>query len=145
MLYHRLFNYTSIQSENFHDACILGGVWLRRRGLRTDLAGGGFGQFEWTCMMALLLQKDDCKRKPVFPKGYSSYQLFRATLQFIAASNLCLEPLNTGSESLKLADQKGPVFFDGARGLNILFKMTEWSYRLVTAFQSTRPLTLRKA
>lgn len=84
--------------------------------------------------MALLLGKDDCKRKPVFPKGYNSYQLFKATLQFIAASNLCLEPLITGSESLEPVDQKGPVFFDGARGLNILFKMTEWSYRMVIAF-----------
>lgn len=96
-------------------------------------------------MMALLLQKDDRKRKPVFPKGCNGYQLFRATLQFIAASNLCLEPLNTGSEKLELVDQKGPVFFDGARGLNILFKMTEWSYKLVNALQSMRPLTLRNA
>ena len=89
--------------------------------------------------MALLLRKDGCKRKPVFPIGYSSFQLFKATLQFIATSNLCLEPLITGSESLELIDQMGPVFFDGERGLNILFKMTEWSYKLVIASPNYEP------
>lgn len=84
--------------------------------------------------MALLLRKDDCKRKPVFPIGYNSYQLFKATLHFIASSNLCLQPLVTGSESLETVAQKGPVFFDDERGLNILFKMTEWSYKMVIAF-----------
>lgn len=129
--YHRLFDRASIHSEAFKDACILGGVWLRGRGLNTDLASGGFGQFEWTCVTALLLRKDGCKRKPPFPVGYSSFQLFKATLQFIAASNLCSDPLITGSESLESINQMGPVFFDSERGLNILFKMTEWSYKIV--------------
>ena len=141
--YHRLFDHTTTQTEAFKDACVLGGIWLRRRGLRTGLPSGGFGQFEWACMMALLLRKGACKNKPDLPKGYDSYQLFRATLQFIASSNLCLEPLIIGFESLEFIDQKGPVFFDGIRGLNILFKMTEWSYRMVFATQSMKPPTLR--
>ena len=144
MSYHRLFDYTSTHSEAFTDACTLGGVWVRGRGLNTDLASGGFGQFEWTCMLALLMRKDDCKRKAVLPKGYNSYQLFKATLQFIAASNLCLEPLITGSESLEPIDQKGPVFFDSERGLNILFKMTEWSYKTVIAFVNYRATDTKK-
>jgi U3 small nucleolar RNA-associated protein 22 len=144
MAYQRLLNYTSTQSEAYQDACILGGVWLRRRGLRTELAAGGFGQFEWACMMALLLRKDDSGKKPLFSKGYNSYQLFKATLHFIAASDLCLEPLIMGCESLELVDQKGPVFFDGAQGFNILFKMTDWSYRLVNSvpkYEATYSLT----
>lgn len=86
--------------------------------------------------MALLLRKDCCKRKPVFPKGYNSFQLFKATLQFIAASNLCSEPFITGSESLGPMNQIGPMFFDGERGFNILYKMTEWSYKIVIALAS---------
>lgn len=141
--YHQLFNFTISHSKAFKDACILGGEWLRGRSLNTDLAGGGFGQFEWTCMMALLLQKDDSRRKPVFPEGYNSYQLFKATLQFVAASDLCLEPLIIGTGSPEPADSKGPVFFDGVRGLNILFKMTEWSYKTVMTFPDYKLLMLR--
>lgn len=87
-------------------------------------------------MMALLLQRDGCKRKPVFPIGYSSFQLFKAVLQFIAASNLCIEPLITGTEILEPIHQMRPVFYDGERGFNILFKMTVWSYKTVIAFQN---------
>ena len=94
-------------------------------------------------MMALLLRKDCCKGKPVFPAGYSSFQLFKATLQFIAASNLCSEPFITGSASLGPINQIGPMFFDGERGLNILFKMTEWSYKMVIASSSHYLLMLR--
>lgn len=131
--YLRLFGDKSLKSEAFKDGCVLGGIWLRRRGLQSGLTSGGFGQFEWNCLMTLLLRKDESKSKPVFPKGYSSYQLFKATLQFIAASNLSKEPLIIGFESLELVDQTGPVFFDGEQGLNVLYKMTEWSYKLVNA------------
>lgn len=127
----------SVESQAFKDACILGGVWLRRRGLRSGLASGGFGQFEWTCLVALLLRKDDFKRKPVISRGYSSHQLFKATLQYIATSDLYSKPLVTNAENIGPVDQKGPVFFDRLRSLNILFKMTEWSYNLVAVFQHT--------
>lgn len=68
---------------------------------------------------------------PLLSSGYSSYQLFKATLQFLATNDLTAFPLVLRSTDFKLASTDYPVFFDGAWGLNILFKMSPWSYKLV--------------
>lgn len=129
--YLKFLHQTSVTSGAFRDACLLGSIWLRQRGFRTHLAGGGFGQFEWACTIALLFQKIDRKEKPVLSKSYNSFQLFKATLQFLAAKDLILDPLIIHFNDMSLVQQKTPMFFDGVRGLNILFKMTAWSYNLV--------------
>ena len=123
---------TSTRVDTFGDACRLGSVWLRQRRLGTSLGSGGFGEFEWASLVALLLHGggglDD---KPVLSKGYSSLQLFKATLQYLAAKDLVKNRVLIWATGSECGNGTGPVLYDGQRGLNVLFKMTDWSYRTV--------------
>lgn len=131
LLYLDLLDSAFVYSDAFGDACSLGSIWLQNRGLGTDLADGGFGQFEWACIIAILLRGGGVGGRPILSKGLDSYQLFKATLQYLAATDLTLNPFIVHSNDSELSDYKRPLFFDGERGLNILFKMTPWSYEMV--------------
>lgn len=117
---------SSMQSDGFSDACQLGSVWLRQRGL-----GPEFGPFEWACTMALLMQGGGTKGKPILSRGYDSYQLFKATLQYLSLRDMVASPVFVHSDNITLIDHEGPMLFDGKRGMNVLFKMTPWSYATV--------------
>lgn len=118
--------------DAYRDACVLGRIWLRQHAFSGRIRSGGFGNFEWAVMIALLLQGGGPKDTPAFSPGYSSYQLFKATLQYIATRDLTKSPIFIGREKVELPKSDGiPVLFDIDRSLNILFKMTPWSYRLL--------------
>lgn len=125
--YSKFLHAASMQSDSFADACILGSVWIRQRALWR----GGFGPFEWACTMALLMQGGGHVGRPVLLRGYSSYQLFKATLQYLAAKDLVTSPVSIQSDGDEIFTSDHPTMYDGARGLNILFKMTPWSYALL--------------
>ncbi|KAL8705543.1 MAG: hypothetical protein Q9201_001360 [Fulgogasparrea decipioides] len=118
-----------VQSSAFQDASMLGTVWLHQRGLGSAIGKGGFGQFEWVSIMSTLLRGGGPAGRPVLSSGYSSYQLFKATLQYLSTTDLITKPMIIQPTSFKLMHTGRPVFFDGARGLNLLFKMSSWSYR----------------
>lgn len=131
LAYLKLLHSIAAEADGFKEACVLGGVWLRQRNLSTDLSGGGFGSFEWACMMALLLQGGGTKGRPILSKGYSGYHMFKVTLHFLAQVDLITSPLCVRGQSVQFSRQNAPVLFDGAHGLNILFKMTPWSYAML--------------
>ena len=131
----------SLQADGFTDACVLGSVWLRQRGLRTGLAGGGFGSFEWASTMALLLHGGGPKGRPILSKAYNSHQLFKAMLQYLSLKDLVTGPVAIPSDIVNLDGYDQPLLFDGARGLNILFKMSPWSYAVLRD-EATRTLKL---
>lgn len=81
--------------------------------------------------MAILLGGGRPKGLPVLSKGYNSYQLFKATLQYLAATDLISKPFLVDSDEIGVKNNKYPLFFDGKRGLNILFKMSRWAYEKV--------------
>ncbi|RAH53857.1 pre-rRNA processing protein Utp22 [Aspergillus piperis CBS 112811] len=124
--YHKFLYNAARNCESFKDACILGRTWLRQRGLGSSPFKGGFGGFEWTVLMALLFEGGGPNGKPVLLKSYSSYQLFKATLQFIAGRDLAI-PLLFSATDISFPDGT-PVLYDGKRGLNVLYKMAPWSY-----------------
>jgi U3 small nucleolar RNA-associated protein 22 len=127
--YLKLLHAASVKSDAFRDACILGRVWLRQRGFGTRIQKGGFGNFEWAATIALLLQPNTKTGASVLSTGYSSYQLFKGTLQFLARHDLCKNPYVLDAQDV--APPKvdlAPMFFDGARNLNMLYKMSPWSY-----------------
>jgi U3 small nucleolar RNA-associated protein 22 len=128
--YLKLLHATASKADAFRDACILGRVWLKQRGLGSRLRKGGFGNFEWATLMALLLQPDTGIGGQALSPGYSSYQLFKATLQFLARHDLSKKPFMIQALNVTIPkNETVPIFFDGARGHNILFKMTQWSYK----------------
>lgn len=81
--------------------------------------------------MALLLRGGSPKGLPVLSKGYNKYQLFKATLQYLAATDLISKPLLVDADEICVKNNEYPLFFDGKRGLNILFKMSRWAYEKV--------------
>ena len=129
--YGKLMQETSIQSESFRDACNLGNVWLRQRGFDTGVREGGFGPFEWACLLSLLMHGGGIKGKAILSKGYSSLQIFRATLQFLSTRDLISSPLLLNTSQANVAQSSSPMVFDGSQGLNILFRMSTCSYALV--------------
>lgn len=116
----------------FRDACKLGRLWLYQRGFASSTAKGGFGHFEWAMLMAVLLKGGSPQGSRVLLPGYSSYQLFKATLQYIHANDLTAGKLlfNESSSKYEVNDINTgvPVVLDRTTKLNVLFNMSTWSY-----------------
>ncbi|KAJ5306636.1 hypothetical protein N7508_005651 [Penicillium antarcticum] len=124
-LYHKSLYSASKKCESLSDACILGRTWLQQRGFHAPFQNGGFGGFEWTALLSLLFEAGGPSGQPVLLPSYSCYQIFKATIQFLAGRDLT-NPLFFGQE---VPVPSGvPVVFDGRSGLNILYKMSPWSY-----------------
>lgn len=115
----------------FRDACILGRIWLRQRGFTSDVEFGGFGNFEWSALMAYLLKVTGAMGGSILGGGYSNYQLFKATLQFLSTRDLSKDPLFLNGSGEKIDGCEIPVLMDAELGLNLLFKMSPWSYNMV--------------
>ncbi|KAF2033311.1 Nrap protein [Setomelanomma holmii] len=127
--YLKLLHATASKTDAFKDACILGRIWLKQRGLGSRMRKGGFGNFEWAVVMALLLQPNAGVGTQALSPGYSSYQLFKATLQFLVRHDLSKKPFTFQAHGITIPkNEVGPVLFDGPRGQNVLFKMTHWSH-----------------
>ena len=127
LAYLKVLHASTLQSDGFSNACQLGSVWLRQRGL-----GREFGPFEWACAMALLMQGGGRRGKPILSRGYDSHQLFKAMLQYLALRDMVASPVFVHSDKFPLVGLDSPMLFDGKRGMNILFKMTPWSYATLT-------------
>lgn len=131
--YLKLLHATASSCPAFRDVCLLGSTWLGQRGFGANIAAGGFGNFEWSALIALLLQSGGPGGKAVLSEGYSSYQLFKAILQLFASKDLSKQVFVVGGEQgavMPLGDGS-PMVWDGVRQHNLLFKMPPWSYRLL--------------
>lgn len=127
--YLKLLHGTASRAEAFKDACILGRIWLKQRGFGGEMRKGGFGNFEWAAIMALLLQPNAGTGAQSVSSGFSSYQLFKSTLQFLSRGDLMKKPFIFQAQNITIPKaEAAPVVFDGPRGQNVLFKMTPWSY-----------------
>lgn len=126
--YLKLLHGAATTCEAFRDACLLGNTWLRQRGLGSDISDGGFGNFEWSALIALLLQGGGPNGKPMLGEGYSSYQVFKATLQLLAMRDLSEQILVVGDGDAKPVGEGLPVVWDAARAHNVLYKATAWAY-----------------
>lgn len=124
--YHKYLHSASQKCESFRDACILGRTWLQQRGFQTSFQNGGFGGFEWAALISLLFEGGGPSGQPILLQSYSSYQIFKATMQFLAGRDLT-HPLLLFVNDFAVPNE-GPILYDGRRGLNLLYKMTPWSY-----------------
>lgn len=131
--YLKLLTLARTECAAFADACVLGRIWLQQRGFSGDASRGGFGHFEWSAMVALLLQTGGRSGGAALSSSLSSTELFKAAVQFLASTDFVKKPFlfksyAPGAEAVKEA---GPVMFDPARELNIVYKMTPWSAALL--------------
>ncbi|OAX81037.1 hypothetical protein ACJ72_04623 [Emergomyces africanus] len=131
----------SVQCTAYRDACILGRIWLQQRGFGTPFPQGGFGHFEWATLIALLLEGGGPNGKPLLSPSYSSYQIFKATIQFLSGRNLIQPFMLHATAFSKIPPSDVPVFFDGKRGINILYKMSPWSFDHLLSISPQIPLS----
>ena len=131
-LYHKYLHSAAQKCDSFRDACVLGRTWLKQRGFGSRYQAGGFGGFEWSAVMALLFDGGGPDGKPILSKSYSSYQLFKATMQFLARKDLIKPALFFSTETPETEfAHGGPTLYDGKRGTNLLYKMAAWSYAIL--------------
>ena len=81
--------------------------------------------------MSYLMKAGGAKGANVLAAGFSNYQLFKATLQFISSRDLRKDPLIFNAQSNSLPPTDLPILMDAEHGVNLLFKMTPWSYNMV--------------
>ncbi|KAK9370816.1 Nrap protein [Lipomyces kononenkoae] len=118
--------------DRFKDAMKLGEIWLRQRGFDSSVAGGGFGPWEWGVLMATLLQGGGARGSRILSNGFSNYQLFKATLNYMASNDFTENPVNISKEPLAFdmgAFGGGPVLVNNDINLNVLYRMSVPSYR----------------
>ena len=123
----QLLEQTVSKVDHFRDACLLGAAWLKQRGFSSACADGGFGLDEWAAVCALLLQSGGNQGRPLFSPRYSAIQLFKAMLQVFSGRDM-FDPLVLRG-TIKLSSSKQPAVYDAETGVNLLYKMTPWSYR----------------
>lgn len=109
------------------------------------MSKGGIGHFEWATLTALLLKGGGVRGHSVLSPGYSSYQMFKAVMQFISSTDLAAQPLIYDCPEFMSTKSDVPIVYDGHRGHNILYKMTEWSYRLLRDEAKTSLAMLNEA
>lgn len=136
--YYLKYLYTNKKSaEAFKDACTLGRLWLQQRGFGSSLNHGGFGHFEFAMLLAALLHGGGVSGSKTLLHGFSSYQLFKGAVKYLASTDLCAgylsftTDLGESSQPSKYHPDAGfntPTIFDKNVKLNILWKMTKSSY-----------------
>lgn len=152
--YYLKYLYTTKKAtEAFRDACVLGRLWLQQRGLGSSINAGGFGHFEFAILMSALLAGGGENGNRILLHGFSSYQLFKATIKYIASVDLASGYLsfssligeNVVSKYNKNAGLNVPTIFDKNVKLNILWKMTKFSYEVLQKHASETLILLNDA
>ncbi|GMM36468.1 rRNA-processing protein [Saccharomycopsis crataegensis] len=138
--YLKLLYKTKKQVENFHDACVLGRLWLLQRGFKSgSFSHGGFGHFEFAVLMALLLKGGGLDGNKILLSGFSSYQLFKGTVKYLATVDIAEHGYLSFHSNESIANHVKystdgfhvPAIFDKTTKLNILWKMSIASYQLI--------------
>ncbi|PNS21257.1 hypothetical protein CAC42_1036 [Sphaceloma murrayae] len=126
--YLKLIHAAGSTCDDFKDAALLIRLWLGLRGFSSTVQRGGFGNFESTALLASLITSG------TVPARYTTYQLFKATLQYLATKDASKEPIIIGvcTSDLELVPDI-PQMIDGPRCHNLLYKMTASSYKLLRA------------
>ncbi|GME91876.1 unnamed protein product [Ambrosiozyma monospora] len=127
-------------AEAFRDAAMLGKLWLKQKGFSSHFNEGGFGHFEFATLMAALLEGGGENGNKILLHGFSSYQLFKGTIKYLATQDLCNDGYLSFSFSLdkfaayKKNGFKVPTIFDKYTKINILWKMSASSYELLKKY-----------
>ncbi|KAF2858533.1 Nrap protein, partial [Piedraia hortae CBS 480.64] len=126
--YLKLLHKIVASCDAFRPACLLGSTWLKQRGFTSNVAHGGFGNFEWSVLIALLLTGGGPGDRLILSPSHSSYQIFKAVLQILAKKDASKQVIFASGGVVPPKVDGLPVIWDGARGHNVLYKMTEWSF-----------------
>jgi U3 small nucleolar RNA-associated protein 22 len=140
--YYLKYLYTTKKStESFKDASALGRLWLSQRGFSSNLNEGGFGHFEFNILMSALLQGGGISGNKILLHGYSSYQLFKGTIRYLATQDICddgyLSFTSLIDDNKSIYKKNGfniPTIFDKNTKINLLWKMNKSSYSILKKY-----------
>lgn len=147
--YYLKFLYANKKSaEAFKDACTLGRLWLQQRGFGSSISQGGFGHFEFAILLSALLSGGGNTGSKILLYGFSSYQLFKGVVKYLASMDLSTGYLSFTSQldetGMCVYNPQGfntPTIFDKSVKLNLLWKMTKATY-LELRLNATNTLSL---
>ncbi|KAK9449260.1 Nrap protein [Limtongia smithiae] len=117
--------------DGFKDACKLADIWLKQRGFSSDAGGGGFSSWEFSLLMACLLHTGSSGHQgsKILSRGFSNYQLFKATLNYLANTDLVANPVYMAKEAPQVPTMNElPVLINNDINLNALWRMSPSSY-----------------
>ncbi|GAV53239.1 hypothetical protein ZYGR_0AI05230 [Zygosaccharomyces rouxii] len=139
--YLKYLHKTKKQTESFVQATTLGRLWLQQRGFSSKIAHsgslGGFGTFEFAILMAALLNGGGNNGNKILLHGFSSYQLFKGVIKYLATMDLCNDghlQFHSDNQSSSKYVKEGfqvPTLFDKTTKVNILSKMSVSSYEIL--------------
>ncbi|KAG9250180.1 Nrap protein [Emericellopsis atlantica] len=139
--YLRVLTKAKNECPGFVDACVLGRIWLQQRGFGSAIAQGGFGHFEWSLMVALLMQSGGRNGQGSLSTSLSAMELFKAAIQFLSETDFNgAKPVVLGKAAGAAdggARDAGPAMLDPKTHLNILHKATPWSTALLHRYAKT--------
>ena len=84
LLFRQCYDDMTFQCASLQNTSTLGRLWLKRIGASGSLLGGGFGGFEWDCLLIALISSQYKSRDIYMTKKCSARDLFRGALQYIA-------------------------------------------------------------
>lgn len=140
--YYLKYLYTTKKSTDaFKDASNLGRLWLSQRGFSSTINNGGFGHFEFNILMSVLLQGGGNSGNKILLNGYSSYQLFKGTIKYLATQDICDDGylsftslIDDNKSYYKKNGFNTPTIFDKNTKINLLWKMSKSSYSILKKF-----------
>ncbi|KAJ3032596.1 hypothetical protein HDV00_007333 [Rhizophlyctis rosea] len=97
ILHHHVTN-----CAGFRDAAILSKIWLTQRGF--GKAPGSFNGFLFAMIMGYLLRTSDKNGVRRLANSFSSYQLFKVTMEYIATHDFDAEPIFMTEDGKPLSD-----------------------------------------
>ncbi|OZJ05685.1 hypothetical protein BZG36_01432 [Bifiguratus adelaidae] len=134
------FLYTQVKKcAGFVDACLMGRVWLHQRGLDEidHDAGRGLNGFLWSMVMAYLLS-GNVRGGRKLAAGFSSYQLFRGTMDFLATFDFEKDGLMISNEApeadfalQKFKETSDIVVVDASGKVNLAAHLTKSAFAQV--------------
>lgn len=114
----------------------VGKTLVAAKRVNSSLNNGGFGHFEFAILMSALLNGGGLNGNKILLHGFSSYQLFKGTIKYLATMDLNGGYLSFSSligeniaSKYKSDGFNVPTIFDKNTKLNILWKMTKSSYK----------------
>lgn len=132
------------QTEAFREASVLGRLWLQQRGFSSKISQsgglGGFGTFEFTTLMTVLLNGGGENGNKILLHGFSSYQLFKGVIKYLATMDLCTDGHLQFHSDITYTDAvskyvkegfQTPTIFDKSTKINILSKLSVSNYNLL--------------
>lgn len=140
--YLKILYKTKKQVAAFSDACTLGRLWLLQRGFKSGaMTHGGFGYFEFAMLTSALLKGGGVESNKILLTGFSSYQLFKGVVKYLATMDLCEQgslSFHSVAKEAVLSHAKYaqdgynvPTIFDRTTKLNLLWKMSVASYNML--------------